>query len=526
MDFNSIKLLFNTLKHLKFKQITYRVLYVLRNKLVNKEYSYELKNFTEPLNWPNTIKQSTSYLGYLEFRFLNITHTFEKKIDWNYDKFGKLWTYNLNYFDFLNQPCIEQKEALIMMKDYVARIHELKDGLEPYPISLRGINWIKYMSKEKIKNEVINRYLYNQYLRLLDNLEYHLLGNHLLENGFSLLFGAYYFKDDLLYSKAEKIIKEELEEQILQDGAHFELSPMYHQIILFRILDCIKLIKLNSWKNNYLLDFLEEKASIMTSWLREVTFKSGDIPNVNDSANNIAPTSNDLFNYADQLGIIDKKLILSDSGYRMFSNNKFELFVDVGNVGPSYQPGHVHSDTLSFILHVNNKPFLVDTGISTYEKNKIRQDERSTTSHNTVVIDGQDQTQVWGGFRVAKRAYITKIKEDLDFVEAEHDGYKNLGVKHSRKFIINKTSINISDKIINNSNYNQTAYFHFHPSITKITVDNHSIIVGNNTTIVFTGTNVIIHEKLYDYAEEFNKTKKAIMIKVEFESNLETVIKL
>ena len=87
------------------------------------------------------------------------------------------------------------------------RTDELKDGLEPYPTSLRCINWIKYLSKENIQDEVINKSLYNQYLRLLDNLEYHLLGNHLLENGLSLLFGAYYFKDDSLYLKQKKSLK-------------------------------------------------------------------------------------------------------------------------------------------------------------------------------------------------------------------------------------------------------------------------------------------------------------------------------
>ena len=34
--------------------------------------------------------------------------------------------------------------------------------------------------------------------------------------------------------------------KILEDGSHFELSPMYHQIMLLRVLDCIQLIKLNS----------------------------------------------------------------------------------------------------------------------------------------------------------------------------------------------------------------------------------------------------------------------------------------
>ena len=103
MDFNKIKLLFNTVKYLKFEQIAYRVLYALRRKFVNKEYSYEIKESVEPLKWSSTMEKYTSYSENLEFHFLNITHKFEDKIDWNYNEYGKLWTYNLNYFDFLNQ---------------------------------------------------------------------------------------------------------------------------------------------------------------------------------------------------------------------------------------------------------------------------------------------------------------------------------------------------------------------------------------------------------------------------------------
>ena len=54
-----------------------------------------------------------------------------------------------------------------------------------------------------------------------------------------------------LYSKAKNIIEEELEEQILTDGAHFELSPMYHQIILDRVLDCIFLVKENCLERKF-----------------------------------------------------------------------------------------------------------------------------------------------------------------------------------------------------------------------------------------------------------------------------------
>ena len=51
---------------------------------------------------------------------------------------------------------------------------------------------------------------------------------------------------------------------------------MYHQIILSRLLDSIQLIKLNSaWKKDDLISFLEQKASLMISWLHNITYKNG-----------------------------------------------------------------------------------------------------------------------------------------------------------------------------------------------------------------------------------------------------------
>ena len=166
------------------------------------------------------------------------------------------------------------EEGLFLIRDYIQKEKYLKDGKEAYPISLRGINWIKFLSKHSISDRQINEVLYNHYQLLLHNLEYHLLGNHLLENGFSLFFGAYYFRDETMYSKAVLILKEELKEQILSDGAHFELSPMYHQILLNRTLDCIYFSELNLWKHDELDSVLKEKASKMLAWLREVTFSN------------------------------------------------------------------------------------------------------------------------------------------------------------------------------------------------------------------------------------------------------------
>jgi uncharacterized heparinase superfamily protein len=211
----------------------------------------------------------------------------------------------------------------------------------------------------------------------------------------------------------------------------------------------------------------------------------------------------------------------------MFKNEKYELFMDMGEVGASYQPGHVHSDTFNFLLYVNHQPFIVDTGTSTYEKNERRQLERSTSSHNTITIGDYDQTQVWGGFRVGKRAGIMSLIESDNKFSSSHDGYKNIGVIHNRKFITNKDSVHIFDKLNNLEIYEKIAHFHFHPSIKNINIKDSRVYFKNsNIEMSFNGESISLEKEYYKYANGFNKTKNAIKLKVVFESDLETIIKL
>ena len=528
MDFNKIKLFINTVMHLKPVQIYYRFYYFIRNRLFRYNVKKRIIHDFNSIVWKNGIEYDNYYFQKENsFIFLNITHSFSDKINWNFNQFGKLWTYNLNYFDFLNQENISKETGIKLIQDFIKNDAFLKDGKEPYPISLRCINWVKFLSNKQVKDKLINNTLYFHYCILFKNLEYHLLGNHLLENAFSLLFGAYYFQDEEFYNKSKNLLVCELNEQVLKDGAHIELSPMYHQIILTRLLDSVQLIKLNSkWKKDGLISFLELKASLMISWLSNITYKNGDIPMLNDATFNIAPNSKKIFSYAKHLEINSQAIPLSDSGYRKINFNSYELLIDVGNVGASYQPGHAHSDTFNFELIKDGNPIIVDTGISTYEKNTVRQNERATSSHNTVKIGSKDQTQVWGGFRVAKRAKITHLVEKSNFIEASHDGYLSDGYIHTRSFLWEENNFILKDKI-NISTANKTkAYFHLHSSLVKPLVFGNTIILeSSGISIEFErASNICIEE--YQLSAGFNKTKLAYKIVVLFDQILKTKISI
>jgi hypothetical protein len=457
-----LQLIFHTIIHLRPIQIRFQLWYRLRRmwrKASGFKYPLSVKKEGTPLNLKSWIEKPVSYKEGT-YTFLNQQETNPPS---GGNVRGALWSYNLNYMDCLLQPGMDKETGLQLINNFIQYLPHNATGIEPYPIALRGINWIKFFSHYSLLTTHYSNSLYAQYLILLNNIEYHLLGNHLLEDGFSLLFGAFYFTDEKLYNKAVEILTSELNEQILDDGGHFELSPMYHQIILDRLLDCINLVQNNNRFENQeqLLSLMQDKAQKMLAWLNAITFSNGEIPLLNDSAPNIAPTTKQLNEYASRLELTLSPLpsALSASGYRRFNGTNYECIMDIGQLGPSYQPGHAHADTFNFVLNVNNKPVIVDTGISTYQANKIRLNERSTFAHNTVTVSGLNSSQVWSSFRVAQRAKVKIIKEDDKKIVASHNGFNKIKAIHQRDWTFTENKIEICDTLSGKTTFGKAHFW-------------------------------------------------------------------
>lgn len=514
--------IFQTARHLKFIQLFYQILYRIKSKSVPTN-TYDLYFPGEALILDKCITHTNAYKNDGSFAFLNLNKRFDS-IDWNCSDFGKLWTYNLNYFDYLQQEYMSKEEGLKLILDFCDNHASHKDAYEPYPISLRAINWVKFLSHHMVSDETIDRQLYNDLFRLYGRLEYHILANHLFENGFGLLFGAYYFRDEKLYTAAVRIIRSELKEQILPDGAHYELTPMYHEIVLYRILDCYQLVSSNDWKSHELGEELKKAAQLMLGWLNAICYSNGDLPMINDSTLDIAPTREELLRYANDLEIYPKPVKLCESGYRKLEKRGVEVIMDVGNIAPSYQPGHSHADNLQILIHKNQLPCLVDTGISTYEKNERRQLERSTSSHNTVTVNDQNSSEVWSGFRVGRRANTTIHEDKQDRVTASHNGYRKLGVTHHRKIFVDSDRIVVHDKMTGKLKNNEfKGHLHFHPDRT-IELQGNQLFVDGSLFLEFDNSCIVKTEN-YGYCQGYNKLVPALKVTYTFAEECNLIIR-
>lgn len=372
--------------------------------------------------------------------FLNISAPFTS---WNETAYGMLWAYNLNYMDWLNQPGMGAEEGAAWIDRFIADLPAVTIGLDPYPTALRSINWMKFLT---LHPECATRQrldaLYSQVLLLERKLEYHLLGNHLLEDACALFISALFFQDRRLYRHASRLLKNELEEQILADGAHYEQSVMYHCILLDRLLDCVNMVQ--GFESSRVQEFkgLRGQAQRMIGWLKGMTYADGSYPLFNDAAEGIAPRPAEIIDYARRLGIESNATELGASGYRKLVNARMEALVDVGNIMATYQPGHTHADTFTYELRIAGRPFVVDTGISTYNKTERRQYERSTKAHNCVVAQDRDSSEVWGGFRVGRRCRVTLIQDSPVELVAAHDGY---GAPCQRRFSMTDDALVVED---------------------------------------------------------------------------------
>jgi hypothetical protein len=520
-----ILLLVSTVRWLKLIQIRYQILYRIKRAQPLDKYNAEFKpEMLYLLDFALNPPVSQILVSESHFSILNLEVEFETSIDWNFQDNGKLWNYNLQYANYLLQEDVSVETKVSLIKSIYASLIDGRLLLEPYPVSLRAINIIRLLSSKNIRDEFILKGLHAEIDFLSHRLEYHLLGNHLLENAFALMAGGAFFSNTIWISKGQAILLEQLNEQILLDGAHFELSPMYHQIILFRLLELIDWYADFPQKDHDFETFIRNKASKMRSWLAQMTFNNGDIPHFNDSSIGIAYPSDWLENYADILSVASEQVPrLSDSGYRVFKNQSYECAVDVAQIGPSYQSGHGHSDALSFILYHKNQPVFVEQGTSTYQIGERRDLERSTSAHNTVVVREKSQSNVWGGFRVANRAIVDIIIDEDNYIYAKHNGYRTIGFEHSRKFIFSSSSVKIEDKVLGDVTEIKTAYFHLHPRVVVTFGDNFLSLEGIGT-VILEGA-VSVYAEPYNMAEGYNRYLTGQRLMVKFKDELITEIR-
>lgn len=473
----------HTLRHLKPIQLYGRIWFNLFAPRVDLRPAPPLR-LPHKGHWVKPAQRQASLVGPDSFCFLNEIYSLDDH-GWDSPAIGQLWRYNLHYFDDLNAIDASARttwHGALLSRWVSENPPGSGTGWEPYPTSLRIVNWIKWaLAGNTLPNQCVES-LAIQTRWLVGRLEKHLLGNHLLANAKALVFAGLFFEGPAANRWLDtglNILKKQLPEQILPDGGQFELSTMYHALALEDMLDLANIsaavadaIPLN-WQST--VAHWRRKIALMRDWLTMMSHPDGEISFFNDAAISIAPSPRELENYANRLDLPDQSARsqvvnqLTSSGYIRIEVNQAVALLDVAAVGPDYLPAHAHADTLSFELSLYRQRVFINTGTSCYAQGEDRMHQRGTSAHNTVVINGQNSSEIWASFRVGRRARpinLTVTEADGVMVGCGHDGYRYLPGKptHLRRWLFSENMLVIEDQIEGSFKHAQ-ARFHIHPDI-------------------------------------------------------------
>jgi len=377
--------------------------------------------------------------------------------DWSHADAPLLWRFHLHYWDWAwglaadpDRDGARTTFARLWQSWREATTFGSGEGWHPYPAALRAWSWCG-LHRDLVAGSGIERSyvgelaVHTGFLRR--HLETDLRGNHLIKDLKALVGLAVFFADERLLRQALRRLIGQLAQQILADGGHYERSPAYHCQVLADLIDVAGLIAASGRAD---VSKIVETIARMRLWLGNVLGPGGTLPMLNDGY----PQADGLLAVLRPEVRQETRLhLLAGTGLVRVSVGRWWLLADVGGPCPDGLSGHAHADALSCLLYADGAPVLVDTGTSTYEPGPVRRYERSTAAHSTVQVDGADSTEVWGVFRVARRARVSGLAArpgSSGFTcEAVHDGFRRLPGRplHHRRWSLTEDELRVDDLI-------------------------------------------------------------------------------
>lgn len=422
------------------------------------------------------------------FRFLNAERELASPIDWRLTGVDApaLWRFHLHYQEYLLglAAAVQAGDAA----RHYARAWELAaswidgnspadrrtwgDGWHPYCIARRLPAWMLLWTAQPPGGDLADRVLQSMFLQsrfLARHLEYDLGGNHLLEDLRALAMAGAFFageEADGWLDQSERLLTRELRQQILPHGEHFERSPMYHCQMLDALLD---VRDVTQTVRPALSAACGETAARMAGFLQSILHPDGQIPLLADSALDEAGEPKQLIRRA---GFSSKELgcgPLRVGDYWRFADGGDWLLLDAGPVGADHLPAHAHADLLTLEASIDGKRLLVDGGVFNYEDDAMRAYCRGTAAHNTLMIDGLDQCDVYSRFRMGRRGWPTGFRYGetggFGWALAAHDAYRSTGVPRVERFVACRGQgpwICI-DRALGHGRHTLASWLHIHP---------------------------------------------------------------
>ena len=405
-------------------------------------------------------------------------------VAWQQNPIGDpLWLFHLHGWEWAwakltNQHDLEDVAAL--WQDWLTNVPIGRTfAWEPYPASRRLAVWVAAWQLMEV-GERFTGSIAQHADYLAHHLERDLDNNHLVANAKALVWAGLALME--MPNAAHWLdvgshwLWQCIRTQVRGDGGHVENSTSYHLAVW---LDALSTIYLCQACDVAVPDDIYDTVCRMGEFAWSLMLPNGRFPLLNDSIQDEPLPAQQIFDLAQkvlestpyemQLVSPRQSQVFPQTGMAVFhlDDEKTYLLFDAGDIGPSYCPGHGHADTLSIELWSHGQPLIVDPGTYQYPAGEWRDYFRSTAVHSTATVDGYDQTEFAGAFRVGRIAHGQLTSHDIDSsikrVSGRHDGYKRLAdpVLHQRSIVAKSaTEIVIIDEFDGQDQHHLSLNFH------------------------------------------------------------------
>jgi hypothetical protein len=379
----------------------------------------DLPRVEDDVLWPSgldALERRAAEFARGQFVYLNVGADFARGIRWRDRGASALWIYQLQYLgsvaDLARTGRVADAVRIVASwrKDFEGRWDHV--AWHPYPTSLRLVNLCvaaRAAGGFDALGAGVAQLVAQHAAYLLRHVENDVRGNHLLENARALLWAGRAFRGGAASTwerAARAIFEEEIPEQILPDGGHFELSPMYHCIVMRDLLEVRSLLG----EGDPLVQlYVTPAVKRMAAFLSGIVCPDGDIPLLGDSVRGFGPPPATLLRLAGAKPNRDPGVkAFAHTGLHVMRNERIWAIFDAGPVCPPYLPAHGQADSLTIEVWVDGVCVVCDAGVFDYEGAE-RAWGRSTRAHSAPAIGDADTSEVYGSFRVGGLAVVDSV---------------------------------------------------------------------------------------------------------------------